>query len=120
MPWRQAGPRTQPFRIVEAVHIADLCHEHRCEHPANAMDCLDCLISRVAFEAGVEPGIDLGDLAVIGLDQTTQRIGAFSKPFCQLEIVEPASTALVHNPIGCNKPSLPSTEWTCDFKPARS
>ena len=87
--WGQPGPRTQPPRVGEPGDVADLGDEHGGEHRADPTQRLDRLVAGMTLQPAVDANVAVVDLAVVDLDQVTQRGDAVDVLVTETEIVEP-------------------------------
>ena len=74
------------------MHVADLHHEDRAQHPTHAGQGLDGLVAAVVAQPLVDASLEHGHLAVDGGDQVAQRLDAGGEGVGQLERVEPPGT----------------------------
>jgi hypothetical protein len=99
-PGGEPGPRTQPPRVGEAVDVTDLGDEHRGQHPADPADLLDRLIPGITLQAHVDAGVGLDDLAVIQLDQISQRFDPVGVGVGEPQLIQPALPTGPPDPFG--------------------
>jgi hypothetical protein len=63
---REPSPGAQLGRAGEAMQVADLGHQHRCQHRAYAGDGLDCQVTDITGQPSGDLALQGRDLLVIG------------------------------------------------------
>ena len=98
---------------VNLEQIADLGHEDRGQHRADARDGLDSVVAQIAGEDGGDLVLDHLDLAIDVPDELAQGVHPEAVGIAQMHVVEQVPSATPNRSVmGTATPSLASTAWT--------
>ena len=121
MPGCQPGPRAQPGRGGEPGDVADLGHDHRRQHRADARQRPDGVVAVVVGQQVGDGRLEHGDL---GGQLTGERAQRGHLPRIRLRQLQAIQPGVPHTPKMSlqvtGMPSLASTAWTWSLQLVRS